>query len=1166
MQGSYKTDRLKPFCFIKTIGIQYTQYELQKLAYKLLRFLLFKSLIINQFNYFKTQLLMKNKSFKISRRTGFLVLMMLFSGLFANTLLAQTSYTWVAGTVGDWSNSANWSPVGVPGVAAGDSVTINDGSCTLDITPANTIASATVGATASTIGKLIIASTRTLTLSNATVASLVISGGKIENAGTLTVNASAAITPVTLPATLNKTVGVDWGYSGAGALNLNFSTTTTTFITCSGLFDDTITNGSIPVLAFNAATTAITAGSTNRIFCNVATNTKIKIGGTGFTITNPAAMSTNIFTTAAGSSIEILSGATVKQVGNTATAVLAINMFGGSFINRGTVDLSGLFSGGLRFAGGTCIFDNYGTFKSAIALAGMSVQNTPIVTINNRNGALIDINGGASFSIQFSAPSAYAITFNNEIGATMNLVVTGSSGMSLNNTTFTNAGTINTGSGFGSNNATYPMTLFTNALTGIINMTGTGLGGAQTIGTFGTFTNNGVVNAGINARPATFINSNFTSGTLSPGGETVGGDIRFTAPSTVSLGSTKLRLNISGTAFTALDKISATVAGGGFDITNATLDVTGIYIPVSGLTITVITANATGTLTGNFASVIGLPSGWSVAYTTGIAGTVRLVYATPIANTPLWNGATSISWTDATNWTPNVVPDQNSDVTIAAAANQPTISTNVNINSLTIASGATLTVTAPNLTVTGAIANSGTMTLANNSNLIQGIATVTNSNTGNMTVNRNSNALSRLDFTSWSSPVTNAGQFLTTFSPLTSTNRFYNYSETANQYTEILSPSTITFDAGAGYLIRMPNTAVAFPATQTFAGVFTGVPNNGTITKAITYNGSAPFGYNMVGNPYPSTIDADAFITANTAVIENSLYFWRKINGATGSAYAVYTKAGATTATPSSALPNGTIQVGQGFFVKAKSASNVTFTNAMRVANNQNQFFKTKQVAQKDRVWLNLTNASGAFSQALVGYFADATSGVDVYDGKYINDSPIALTWNINNEEYTIQGRPAFDATDVVALNFKTDVAGDYTIAIDQAEGVLGATQEVYLVDSKTGTETDLKTGAYTFTTAVGTDNARFSLKYQKTLKVGAATFNENSISVYKNNGTLYVNSGAIAISNIKVFDVQGRLLTEQRNVKTTTATINDLKAVHQVLIVKIFDADNNEVTKKVMN
>ena len=86
------------------------------------------------------------------------------------------------------------------------------------------------------------------------------------------------------------------------------------------------------------------------------------------------------------------------------------------------------------------------------------------------------------------------------------------------------------------------------------------------------------------------------------------------------------------------------------------------------------------------------------------------------------------------------------------------------------------------------------------------------------------------------------------------------------------------------------------------------------------------------------------------------------------------------------------------------------------------------------------------------------------------------------------------------------------------------------------------------------------------TLGVDAPAFSENSIMVYKNNGILYVKSIATAISNVKVYDIQGRLLAEQKKVKGTTAVINNLNATHQALIVKITGEDNSVVTKKVLN
>jgi hypothetical protein len=453
-------------------------------------------------------------------------------------------------------------------------------------------------------------------------------------------------------------------------------------------------------------------------------------------------------------------------------------------------------------------------------------------------------------------------------------------------------------------------------------------------------------------------------------------------------------------------------------------------------------------------------------------------------------------------------------------------------------------------------------------------------NSGAITVKKNSNLLKRQDYTMWSSPVVGS-QTLADFSPLTSQspNRFYIYDNTlgTNGLYDNIAPASL-FTTGTGYLIRMPNEDPAIPGTSSdyylgtstiaFNGEFVGVPNNGTITLGSIIPLTSDKFY-AVGNPYPSNISADLFLNGNST--GGTLYFWRKTNAAPGTAYATYTLLGGVGTDAGNGglgLPNGIIAPCQGFIVKTDvAATTLTFTNAMRLQNaTYGKFFKVKQEASKDRLWLNLTNATGAFSQALVGYTDGATVGVDKgIDGEYINDSKVALTSNINNVDYTIQGRPAFDAADVVALNFKTDVAGEYTIALDHFDGIFATGQAVYLLDSKTGSETDLKAGGYNFTAAVGIDNSRFTLKYQKTLKVIDSDFNDNNVTVYAKNGTLYVNSGASAISNIKVFDIQGRLVSEQKNVKSNTATISNL-GLNQALIVQVSTEDNKVVSKKVVN
>lgn len=545
-----------------------------------------------------------------------------------------------------------------------------------------------------------------------------------------------------------------------------------------------------------------------------------------------------------------------------------------------------------------------------------------------------------------------------------------------------------------------------------------------------------------------------------------------------------------------------------------------------------------------------------IAYTFAVQGSASCL-------SPTWTGAMSTAWNTPGNWSCGVVPTLISDVTIAVATNQPALSTNVSIHTLTLEAGTTMTVpTGLNLAVTNYIHNSGTMTVANNANLIQVDDVV---NTGDVIVKRNSSALKRLDYTLWSSPV--ASQNLLAFSPATVANRFYTYNTDTNLYNIVPSPATTNIAVGSGYLIRVPNTASDGVATA-YPGEFTGVLNNGSIPVTLANNGVG-MRYNAVGNPYPSPISITQFVIDNRDNITSSLYFWRKTNAAGRSAYCTLNNGTFTTNNQAQVFdPNGIIQTGQGFFVEAKdSATSLTFNNGQRVSNTAGQFFKTKQVVDNNRIWLNATNNQGEFAQMAINYTAGATNDVDEFDAKYFNDGKTALNSVLNNTDYVIQGRALpFDATDGVPLSFKATTDGTYSIAIDRVDGLFITSQEIILKDTSTGAETNLKAGPYSFAAEAGAFNSRFVLKYQKTLKVGALVFNENTVMVFKNNGVIYVNSSTIAIKKILVYDVQGRLIAQQKNVNAASGSINNLKDVRQVLIIKVVGEDNTVVSKKVIN
>jgi len=90
-------------------------------------------------------------------------------------------------------------------------------------------------------------------------------------------------------------------------------------------------------------------------------------------------------------------------------------------------------------------------------------------------------------------------------------------------------------------------------------------------------------------------------------------------------------------------------------------------------------------------------------------------------------------------------------------------------------------------------------------------------------------------------------------------------------------------------------------------------------------------------------------------------------------------------------------------------------------------------------------------------------------------------------------------------------------------------------------------------------------LKYQKTLGVNTTFLDENNIVVSKNKGIIRIKSGTTALENVKLFDINGRLLVEKANINATETSIESAKYANQVLLVKITSGEK-VVTKKVVN
>jgi hypothetical protein len=585
-------------------------------------------------------------------------------------------------------------------------------------------------------------------------------------------------------------------------------------------------------------------------------------------------------------------------------------------------------------------------------------------------------------------------------------------------------------------------------------------------------------------------------------------------------------------------------------------------------TATIVINGAITTQTLNLISV----SNGSCSLAIGTSATVTI-------ETTTWSNIAGGSWS-------NGAPSLSNPNKSAIISFDYSIAADFYACSLTVNNDAAVSVTSgTNVNLNGAITvASGSFTLNNNANLYQADSNAVNS--GNIIVKRQTNPLIRLDYSMWSSPV--SGQGLYAFSPFTFDNRFYSYATSSNLYNNSALGFSITglnvagvngtdsnnvpFTTAKGYLIRLPYNHPTAPVV--WNGTFTGVPNNGTKTITLT-NVSATQQFNLVGNPYPSPINIAQFALDNAANIEPTLYFWRKTNNTASPSYCTWNTASATFGDNGETFttdPAGIIQTGQGFIVEAKDgASSLVFNNTQRLVNNANQFFKTNSTAtpstESHRIWLNLTGSGAEFSQAVVGYFTNATLGTDDFDSKYFNDGPVALNTKLGTDEFVIQGRPTpFDTNDVVPLNFKVATAGTYTFAIDHVDGLFTAgAQSVYIKDNSDGTYHNLTTAPFVFTSVAGTFANRFELVYQTALSVDNNEFLANSIRVIQQQNNVVINTGLATMATVRIYDIRGRLLQERKAINASETSI-PVGTTSQVLLVEVTTINGAKATKKVIN
>ena len=343
--------------------------------------------------------------------------------------------------------------------------------------------------------------------------------------------------------------------------------------------------------------------------------------------------------------------------------------------------------------------------------------------------------------------------------------------------------------------------------------------------------------------------------------------------------------------------------------------------------------------------------------------------------------------------------------------------------------------------------------------------------------------------------------------------------------------STGTLQAGQGFTMKgVESSENSFTSLQNY--VFNGKPNNGTITL----NMSAGNDY-LVGNPYPSAIDADEFIKDNLGVtdggnnvagniINGSLYFWDHFANNTHNlkeyegGYATYTLMGGVPAVSNdiritasgqigTKTPSQFIPVGQGFFVSSiLDASliggtndpgisqpivggDITFKNSQRIfkteATDPSVFFRASQtstestnVDDRQKIRLTFDSPDGYHRQLLVGVDETASNNFDLgYDAPLIEDNKEDMFWSFMANKFVIQGVNHFNKDQVLPLGIKINKEGIITIKIEELENINPGTN-IYVHDKELDSYHKLNNTNYEMYLTVGEYLDRFEITFEK--------------------------------------------------------------------------------------
>lgn len=511
-----------------------------------------------------------------------------------------------------------------------------------------------------------------------------------------------------------------------------------------------------------------------------------------------------------------------------------------------------------------------------------------------------------------------------------------------------------------------------------------------------------------------------------------------------------------------------------------------------------------------------------------------------------WTGATSTDWYTASNWDGGVVPTSADHVLIpAGAANMPEVNgADVELTSLEVAAGASLMVSGTTtLTVSGQLTGEGTGYVE----VMSGASIIASRISGSNHIIHRQTRFSNGQYSVVGSPVV--------FGQLASLGTLvYSYDETVAYNSSIDNPGT--GNDGLDRFVEMTTptdmltSGAGYFSAYTDQMTFTGILNYRDVATPITYTDhdaggtldeNNHEGFNLVSNPYPSAIDFNQLIgvngsSAGSGIIEDAIWIWDDHGSHTGRGsnadYVTINAMGAvgTESNTASGLWDGYIRSGQGFFVKATAAGDLSFTPAMQTADNNSDagFYRTANDAYETFKIVIRDIDKTVKNESMIGLSADASFGIDHLDAQKVSTTGLLKIYTMSEgKPLAIQSLPSNFMEASVPIGFFAAAEGSYEIAVSDFKS--WGSNEIVLIDNQTGQSVNLsREGSYTFHSIEGMDKSRFELKISSTV-LSTNLANEMIIDLMKNGVSVKIDGSGTSETQISISDISGRLLAHNR-------------------------------------